>query len=187
MLAYLPWVAAMAALLSIAARYGASWSWSRLFLEEETMNLCLIILMVFSGPIIRLVLLGCLAMWAFVECCQWGSQILSLNPNATGVVLLQPVIKLGNLYRVEIIQWKNHIELFVGFLSMFMVLTSRCAPIFPVFYWQYIRVKYVINYFTKTTFTIVDDQILHRLFPGSLYSLIVEPAKKIVKYVINFQ
>lgn len=73
MLPYLPWIAGMAALMSIAARYGTTWSWSKLFLEEETMNLCLVILMVFSGPQLRLVLLGCLATWAFVECCQWGA------------------------------------------------------------------------------------------------------------------
>jgi len=57
------------------------------------------------------------------------------DPNATGVVLLKNPIEMGILYRVEVVQIKNHIEVFVGLISMFLVLTGRCAPIFPVFYW----------------------------------------------------
>ena len=47
--------------------------------------------------------------------------------------------------------------------------------------------KYVINYFTKNTFALVDAKILHTLFPGSLYRYLVEPAKSFIRYVINFQ
>ena len=183
---YLPWIAAMAIVLSISARYGLQWSWSKLFLDEETMNLGLIIMMLFSGPQIRMVLLGCLSIWAFLECCHWGASILAKNPNATGVVLLKPLIDLGNLYRVEIVQVKSHIEVFIGLISMFMVLASKCAPIFPVFYWQYLRVKYVVNYLTKDSFTQLDTQLLKRLVPDPLYPLLVGRAKQALHYFVNY-
>ena len=132
-------------------------------------------------------LLGCLALWALLETCHWAAQILVRDPNATGVVLLKSPIEMGILYRVEVVQIKNHIEVFVGLISMFLVLAGRCAPIFPVFYWQYLRVKYVVNYFTKESFYSFDQKILKTLFPGMMYKIFIERAKKVVRYLINYQ
>jgi hypothetical protein len=108
------------------------------------------------------------------------------NPNAVGVAMLKPIIDLGNMLRIEIIQLKNHIETFIGFISIFLMLTARVAPIFPVFYWQYIRVKYVVNFFSKHSFKVSDEKIFRVIFPGFLYSIFIENGKKALFYFVNY-
>ena len=148
---YLSLISLFAILFSITSRFGSQWTWTKLFLEEESMNLGLILMMPFSGQIIRCLLLGCLASWALLECCHWGAQVLLKDPNTIGIALLKIPIEIGILYRVEVVQFKNHIEVFVGLISVLLVFAGRCAPIFPVFYWQYLRVKYVVNQWEMPT------------------------------------
>lgn len=61
---------------------------------------------------------------------------------------MQPVIEFGMLFRVEINQLKSHIEVFLAFLSIYLLLVVSIAPIFPFFFWQYLRIKYVVSNFT---------------------------------------
>lgn len=61
---------------------------------------------------------------------------------------MRPVIEFGMLYRVEFALWKSHIEIFLAFVSIYLLFSGRIAPIFPIFFWQYIRVKYVVSNFT---------------------------------------
>lgn len=109
------------------------------------------------------------------------------NENAIGVVLLKEVIQIGNLYRVEIIQIKSHIEVAIGIVCVFLMFNGGVAPIFPIFYWQYLRIKYVVNYFTRQSFHLIDDKILRTIFPGMLYSLIVDNGKKALFYFVNYK
>ena len=74
-------------------------------------------------------------------------------------------------------QLKNHIEVFIGFASICLLFSGRMAPIFPIFYWQYLRIKYVVNYFTKNSFRLLDVSILQRVFPGFMYRLVIERIK----------
>ena len=59
------------------------------------------------------------------------------------------MIDVGVERKVEIIQYKNHLELFICVSCIPMCLMGYCAPIFPLFYTQYVRVKYIINHFMK--------------------------------------
>ena len=61
-----------------------------------------------------------------------------------------------NTFRVEVCQWKNYLETLLAFISLPLMFYGRAAPIFPVFYWQYIRVKYVVSYFSKHAFKEAD-------------------------------
>lgn len=67
------------------------------------------------------------------------------------------------------------------------MLMGKVAPIFPVFYWQYLRVKYVTSYFTRHSFEQFDNQVLKRVFPGATYDIVVGNFKKALFYFINFK
>ena len=45
---------------------------TRIFTDEEPMNLALLLMLLFASPLIRLLLVGCLMIWAFMMWCEWG-------------------------------------------------------------------------------------------------------------------
>ena len=53
-------------------------------------------------------------------------------------------------------QVKANFELFICTFSFFAWTLGFVAPLFPLLMVQYIRVKYVVNYFTIDTFNMVD-------------------------------
>lgn len=65
---------------------------------------------------------------------------------------MQQVIDFGMLFRVELALAKSFLEVALAFLSIYLLVTGRIAPIFPIFFWQYIRIKYVVSSFTQHTF-----------------------------------
>ncbi len=45
---------------------------TRIFTDEEPMNLALLLMLLFSTPFVRLFLYACLLLWAFLMWCEWG-------------------------------------------------------------------------------------------------------------------
>lgn len=90
------------------------------------------------------------------------------------------------LFRVEITQLKSHIEVFLGFLSIFLFFTGRLAPIFPIFFWQYLRIKYVVSSFTQISFTSIDQKVLKRVLPKFLYESMVVFIKAKLNYMVDY-
>ena len=105
---------------------------------------------------------------------EWGQELLEecavTGKTVTGLPAMKPVIEFGMLYRVELALLKSHIEVFIGFLSVYLIFVGKIAPIFPIFYWQYIRVKYVVSNFNQTSFKLLDHYILKKVFPSVLYT-----------------
>ena len=90
------------------------------------------------------------------------------------------------LFRVEITQIKSHIEVFLGFLSIVLVFTGRLAPIFPIFFWQYLRIKHVVSSFTQLSFQALDTQLLRRFLPGFIYNTVILFVKNKLSHFVDY-
>lgn len=104
------------------------------------------------GAVIRFVVYFCLGIWALMHACLLAESQLLINPDTIGLSSMVPAIQYINLSRVEMALLKNKIEIVLAFLSIPLVVTSQVALIFPVIFIQYIRVKYVSNFFQKHLF-----------------------------------
>jgi len=60
----------------------------------------------------------------------------------------------------------------VGLLGSTLWLTGICAPLFPVFFMQYLRLKYAVSFFTRNSF-LAADELANLVLPGPIYRLIV--------------
>lgn len=145
-IAYTPLLYLIAAICSIFeksktnSKVGGISVIARIFTDEEPMNLALLLLFLFSTPFVKFFLYMCLLIFAFLMWSEWAFEMLeeSRKPGGNkvyGLPALQPVIDFLLLFRVEITQIKSHIEVFLGFLSIFLLFSGRLAPIFPIFFW----------------------------------------------------
>ena len=84
---------------------------------------------------------------------EWGQEIIEEGQKTGkalyGLPAMKPVIDFGMLYRVELALLKASFELFIALFSVYLMIQGRIAPIFPIFFWQYIRIKYVVSSFTQ--------------------------------------
>lgn len=137
------------------------------------MNICLIILLLFAGVLLRFLLYTCLLLWAYLECCDWGNEILNLDPGFLGLALLKPILVKGINNKIKVVQLKSHIELFICFISIFGFFFGYCAPIFPLLYIQIIRFKFVVNLFTIKSCNLLDERILKVCIPAPIYNFVI--------------
>ena len=49
---------------------------TRVFTDEEPMNLALLLMLLFSSPFVKMILYICLLIWAFLMWCEWGQELL---------------------------------------------------------------------------------------------------------------
>lgn len=49
---------------------------TRVFTEEEPMNLALLLMLMFSTPFVRAILYLCMVLWAFLMWSEWGQEML---------------------------------------------------------------------------------------------------------------
>ena len=99
---------------------------------------------------------------------------------------MKPVIEFGMMFRVELAKGKTFIELFMGTLSVFMLFTGRIAPIFPIFFWQYLRIKYLMSTFTQVCFRDLDTHIFKRYLTVGIYKYTVEVVKDRLAYFVTY-
>ena len=128
----------------------------------------------FSPLFIRLLIYLCLSLWSFLMWSEWAYEMLeqSRRPGGQpiyGLPAMKPVIEFGMMFRVEITKVKCYLEIAMGLLSIFMLFTGRIAPIFPIFFWQYMRIKYLMSNFTQVSFRDLDAKLLKRVIPAAIY------------------
>lgn len=80
-------------------------------------------------------------------------------------------------YRITVLKFRSYIEILIAILCSVTWLLGWCAPIFPIIYIQFMRVKYVTSYFTKTSFDDFNDCLLKPYLPSFLYNLIDSSVK----------
>ncbi len=112
-IAYTPMLFLIAALCSVFeksktnAKLGGISIIARIFTDDEPMNLALLLLFLFSTPLVKFFLYLCLLSYAFLMWSDWAFEMLedSRKPGGKtiyGLPALQPVIDFLLLFRVEI-------------------------------------------------------------------------------------
>lgn len=115
------------------------------FVEEECMNIFLMVFLIPSGWMLKIVIHVCLCIWALVHVSMLADCQLRSDPNTIGLSALKPIIDYIVHSKVEFITLKNQIEILIGLSCAPLVLIGKAAMIFPILFFQYIRIKYVSN------------------------------------------
>ena len=88
--------------------------------------------------------------------------------------------------RVEIARMRSNIEVGIGFLLVFGILLGLNNFLTPIFYWQFLRFKYIVNQDTKNTFTLMNgyvDRFKNRNdIPGFL-KIVIEKTQQFACYM----
>lgn len=64
----------------------------------------------------------------------------------------------GVQFRHEFIAMKSEIEVYIGIYLALALFIGWSNLLSLIVYWQYLRIKYVLNYNTKSAFTKVDSK-----------------------------
>lgn len=84
----------------------------------------------------------------FITCLMNVSEYFKLN----GITLFSKYTDLIYNRRVEIAKLRSNIEVGIGFLLVLGIFLGLNSILLPVFYWQFLRFKYIVNEDTKITF-----------------------------------
>ena len=153
----------------------------RLFSEEELLTVFAYIAILISGPFVRILLYTQLLIWAFLSTCEWIEATLEQSPNFPVLCALAPLITNVKDIWIDIIKLKNHIEVFTMMFSCIGWLFGLNAPLLPVVYSQFVRIKAISSHFTKNSFSQLRNSLEQNL-PEGIYLAFVEPA---VRYIGN--
>jgi hypothetical protein len=77
---------------------------------------------------------------------------LESDPNTIGLASLKSTIDWIVLSKVEIVFYKSYLELIIAIFCVPLCLGGYVAILFPILYFQYIRIKFVSNSFMKEAF-----------------------------------
>ena len=72
--------------------------------------------------------------------------------------------------KYDFLMYKNMIEIFIAIICPFCVFAAQVAMIFPIIYFQYIRIKFISSIYTRRTFSLLDKNILEAYLPSAIYS-----------------
>lgn len=61
--------------------------------------------------------------------------------------------------RVELAKLRSNIELAIGFFLVVGIFFGLNSLLTPIFYWQFLRFKYIVNQDTKNTFTLLNSYV----------------------------
>ena len=138
-------------------------------LEEEILNIFLMVFLVPSGDLFKFMIHLSLYIWAVLHTAELCWEQLLRNPQTPGLSALHPVIEFIVISKVELTLLKNMIEVFIGSICVPCVFVAKVALIFPILYFQYVRIKFVSSLFCKKIFELIDTFILRTLVPSFIY------------------
>jgi hypothetical protein len=136
---------------------GSSFNVMHSMMEEELINVFFLIFLIPSGYIIKMGIHSCLSIWAVMHVSELFKSILDKNPNIIGLSALKPLNDYILVSKVELALLKNSIEMTLGLICIPMVFFNQAAIIFPIIYFQYIRIKYVSSFFMKEAFKVLNQ------------------------------
>jgi hypothetical protein len=122
------------------------------FIEEECMNIFLMVFLLPSGFFMRFIIWISLSIWAVLHVTMLAEEQLESDPNTIGLASLKSTIDWIVLSKVEIVFYKSYLELIIAIFCVPLCLGGYVAILFPILYFQYIRIKFVSNSFMKEAF-----------------------------------
>jgi hypothetical protein len=91
----------------------------------------------------------------FITCLMNVSEYFKLN----GITLLSKFTDLIYNRRVEIVKLRSNVEVGIGFLLVPGIFFGLNSVLLPLFYWQFLRFKYIVNEDTKVTFAKMNSYV----------------------------
>ncbi len=91
----------------------------------------------------------------FITCVMNVSEYFKLN----GITILNKYTDLIYNRRVEIAKLRSNIEVGIGFLLVLGIFFGLNSILLPVFYWQFMRFKYIVNEDTKLSFAKMNSYV----------------------------
>ena len=127
-----------------------------------------------AGPALRVLLYLQLVIWTSASTCEWISSILDKSPNFPILCGLTPIIDLYKGNWLDLLKVKNHIEVLTMIISVFGWVFSLNAPLLPVVYTQFVRIKAISSHFTQNSFSQL-NKVLKGSLPDGIYLAFVAP------------
>lgn len=127
-----------------------------------------------------------LVLFAGMSCCLWFKVVLESRPDTPGLALFKPQILAFLDERLKIVRFKAGCEVFIAFAMLPLVFLQMCAPLFVLFYFHYIKMKYMASHFVKEQFYNL-DALLANLLPNFLYRLAIVPIKARLYYFVDYE
>ena len=121
----------------------------------------------------KVLMMATITIWSFVNVCEWGCWALKEAPSLPMLQLLRPMLLQIKSDRTAFVVQKVHLEVLIAVLSVFVWVKGWCAPIFPFFFIQMMRIKASINSFPATTYSMMDEKA-RSLLPSSTYASLID-------------
>ena len=134
-------------------------------LEEECMNTFFMIFLVPSGKLLKLIIHIFLYLWAIMHVSDMALEQLERDPETPVIASFHRYFTAISYSKTEINQVRSYIEVLIGVLSVPLVLLMQSALIFPIIYFQYIRIKYVSSLYLRKSFRDFNKCIVKRVLP----------------------
>ena len=114
--------------------------------------------------------------WAYINTCEWFDYIHYHHENIPIVGLFSGIIQMIQDNTVEIVTFKNYMEITLVPVSAFAWLQGWCAPVLVIILVQALRIKFMGSNFTRRVMYGADAW-LKKIMPAMFYSVFVRPAK----------
>ena len=147
--------------------------------EEELINVIPAFLVLSTSGALRLLLFTAMFLWAFVQTIELLDQTKWLEKPG----VKQNLIQMAIVSKVSIIEYKNRLEVVAMFLGIVSVITGNAGPLFPLFFYQYLRVKYASNFFCKSAFSWFYYEVLLPYVPTATWN--IEVVKVFLKFLAH--
>jgi hypothetical protein len=88
--------------------------------------------------------------------------------------------------RVEIARLRSNIEVGIGFLLVLGIFLGLNSLLLPIFYWQFMRFKYIVNEDTKGTFSKLNsytNDFKNKPSTPSFLRYIIEKVQSLASYL----
>jgi len=93
---------------------------------------------------------------------------LESDPNTIGLASLTSTVDWIVLSKVEIVFYKSYLETMIAICCVPLCFGGYVAILFPILYFQYIRIKFVSNSFMKEAFDSINGSI-RKVIPAAIY------------------
>ena len=114
----------------------------------------------------RFIIYVSLSIWATLHVTMLAEAQLESDPNTIGLGSLASTIDWIVLSKVEIVFYKSYIELLIAIACVPACLLGYVAILFPILYFQYIRIKFVSNSFMKEAFNDINAKMRNTIPPA---------------------
>lgn len=91
----------------------------------------------------------------FMTCFMHFAEFLKLN----NINILRSYYEKFYNKRVEIATMRSNMEIAIGFLLVIGIFFNLNNLLTPIFYWQFLRFKYIVNQDTKNSFSLVNGYV----------------------------